>query len=109
MKSWFVFGSGLLCGVILGAFLASFLLFDDITKQRPQAVPATAVSLNDIKPAKVAGNKVRKIVAPTLAVEVKPAAVAAEAVDMSSLPPAEESVIATARRDDDTSIDSSAQ
>jgi len=109
MKSWFVFGSGLLCGVILGAFLASFLLFDDFTKQRPQAVPATAVSLNDIKPAKVARNKVQKVAAPVPAVEVKPAAVAAEAVDLNSLPPAEEGVIATARRDDDTSIDSSPQ
>ncbi len=100
MKFWLTFGSGVVMGAILGAFMTSFFLFDDVSKS-PSYRPPTVV-------AKPAVFKTKKGEMPVVASstqstpEAKPHALPAEAVDLEALPPSAE-VLSTAKRED-TSI-----
>ena len=103
MKSWLIFGSGLFLGVFLGAFVASFFLFDDMTTAPPVShrpvVAKAKPSHRKIQPA-AAPQTLPEPQSVALVPESRPAAVAAEAVDPDTLPPAEDSgVTATARTD----------
>jgi hypothetical protein len=118
MKFWLAFGLGLMTGAAMGAVLVSYLLYDDVTQGSGRSTPAMA----SVKKPPVHARQVEKAVVPappatapsvassgTLPTaapsrETKPAALAAEAVDLDSLPSVEEKpgVIATARREDAT-------
>ncbi len=95
MKSWFIFGFGLFLGMVFGAFLASFLLFDDVTQDHSKATVAMAGRGHH--PRAVA--PVRPM--PALVAEERPASVIAQPVNLESLPPADDpSVISTVKRDE---------
>lgn len=118
MKFWLAFGLGLMTGAVLGAVLVSYLLYDDVTQGSGRSTPVmasvkkppvharqmekTAVPAAPAIAPSVASAGTPPIVAPSR--ETRPAAVAAEAVDLDSLPSVEEKpgVIATARREDAT-------
>lgn len=94
MKSWFVFGFGLVLGAVMGAFFTMFILFDDVTQRRSPTAPSVVAT------AKSKLKKARSSLSPS-SIEAKPTAIAAEAVDLDSLPPAEEGgVMATVKRED---------
>ncbi len=97
MKTWFGFSLGLLLGIVLGAFLASFVLFDDVTGGDPTATKIASVHA----PKGVPRHHAPAVSLPPASIEARPVALPAEAVDLSSLPPADGAeVISTARRDE---------
>ncbi len=88
-------------GVLLGAFVTVFFLIDDIMAKKAQPSASTVASAHPhtAKSAKKTDVAVQQP-AP-LSTDAKPAAVTAEAVDMDSLPAADEDgVMATVKRDD---------
>lgn len=96
MKSWFIFGFGLSAGVLLGAFLAAYLLFDDLVKKKPKssspviaAAKAHPHPTQKIEPQQIEVQKTENV-PPLPPQEDKPAAVTATPLDLDSLPPAEE-------------------
>ncbi len=94
MKSWFIFGFGLVVGVMFGAFLAAFLLFDDLTEKRPHRIPTVMTATK-------APLQKTKVLAILSIKKAEPVVIAAEAVAMDSLPNAEENdALATAKRED---------
>lgn len=107
MKSWFLFGTGLVMGITLGALGAAFFLFDEEVSKKSlgsgPAVTATHRIPRSVKKAEGVDLATQPDTA-TATPEVKPAAVAAEAVDIDSLPDAEkEPVISTVKREEESS------
>ncbi len=98
MRFWFTLGFGLILGTVFGFFLASFLLFDDVQDRPRQAS-------NQIKTTDMvahAATKIREEPPPKAApvvVDSKPAAVAAEAVDLNAITVDESNAISTAKRE----------
>ena len=86
MKSWTIFGFGLLLGTMLGVFsglfFATFYLYNDLTATPSSATLSVAAAKH---PSRKMG-----ISSGSLPPEVKPSAVAAEAVDIETLPPSQE-------------------
>lgn len=99
MKSWFVFGFGVIFGGALGAFLTAFILFDDLT-QKPSAPGPRVAAVKAVPVEKQKAPPPPAVVAAPVE-DSRPVAVVAETVDPDSLPPAESTgVMATAKREE---------
>ena len=88
-------------GILLGAFVTAFFLLDDMTasKTNPASPTVAANKLHVGKAAKKVDVATQQ--SGTSTNEAKPTAVAAEALDLDSLPQADDGgVMSTAKRDD---------
>ncbi len=97
MKSWLLFGFGMFLGIFLGAVGASFFLYDDVVHAaaRPPK-SAAAVSSSATKP-RLTAVPAASVVAG--AVDSRPVAVPAQAVDLSILSDVDAAIISTVRQD----------
>ena len=99
MKSWLIFGFGMVLGGALGAFLVTFIFFDELTQKSSAPVPRIA-AVKTVPSEKPKATSAPSVVA-TPVEEARPVAVTAEAVDPDSLPLMESAdVMATAKRED---------
>jgi hypothetical protein len=99
MKFWLTFGSGLVFGSFAGAFVVAFLLLDDVS-QRPPSVAATPAAPAVVKVATIKPIAPKPVEPVEPAVEVKPVAVPAEAVDASTVMEEDTKVISSISRED---------
>jgi hypothetical protein len=99
MKFWLAFGSGLVFGLVGGAFLASYVLFDDGsqvvtgTLPPPASIKATAVKIPSTT------TKESSVAKEVSVIEAKPTAIAAVPVSPDMLEAEEPEVLASAKRD----------
>lgn len=102
MKSWFIFGSGIFLGLVLGTLLTAFVLFDDVSGKSRGSAEKKGSSANTAAVKKQSkeqekSREIQTVSTNPVAPESKPQAVTAEAVSLDDL---SEPSLSTVKRDD---------